>query len=320
MKILIPDRYFWEHDLMLPFEQLMHEYSCFDVRKKWLSELSPIQVSVLYTCHQGFAFDSQPNPLTLFQILLEQSEYLSDYYLVNFFGRGKLNYTIYEMAVPILSQGLLDLCLNESAQADSKALLFTLFKENHQHLKRVKYYNDICLKNFLPFHLSLPLRKKSHSFLDFVSKLPIPEILSRYDDLLNDGVETKLQDQFIHHNHFYLLLIRPMHRAVIFKENKIIHGYRSDGMIFNFNECGDRVYIADETKQNVRLIANKILSAYCRKDVSFKPFEPFNDPGKIIQFIHTLLSEDSPVSLFGIRFFLPKDQERNQTKCTAHCK
>ena len=122
---ITPNRRFWEYDLELPIERLMDEYSNPNLRQSWLESLSPRQVTMLYTVNQIAADISKTLPLVeMRKTLLEQSDDLFNYYLVNRFNHAKLETAVSDIAKATLSDDLLEFCLVKNNKYDKKSLLF----------------------------------------------------------------------------------------------------------------------------------------------------------------------------------------------------
>ena len=70
-------------------------------------------------------------------MLVEKSEQLFDYYLVNRFNHAKLETAVSDIAKEILSIELLEILLVENNKYDKKPLLFALFKQKPDALKNI---------------------------------------------------------------------------------------------------------------------------------------------------------------------------------------
>lgn len=173
-----PNRRFWEYDLELPVERLMDEYSNPNLRQNWLESLSPRQVTMLYAVNQVEADVSKALPVAqMRKTLMEQSDDLFNYYLVNRFNHAKLETAVSDIAKTTLSDDLLEFCLVKNNKYDKKSLLFALFNQNPDALKNIYHYDKIHKKGFAAFVLLNPPRQQAKTFADFISSYPIAKIL-----------------------------------------------------------------------------------------------------------------------------------------------
>lgn len=85
----------------LPIERLMTEYSDVSSRQNWIESLSGRQLTVLYAASNDLDFTQEVPLSKMRQMLVEKSEQLFDYYLVNRFNHAKLETAVSDIAKEI---------------------------------------------------------------------------------------------------------------------------------------------------------------------------------------------------------------------------
>ena len=302
-----PNRRFWEYDLELPIERLMDEYSNPNLRQNWLESLSPRQVTMLYAVNQVEADVSKALPVAqMRKTLMEQSDDLFNYYLVNRFNHAKLETAVSDIAKTTLSDDLLEFCLVKNNKYDKKSLLFALFNQNPDALKNIYHYDKIHKKGFAAFVLLNPPRQQAKTFADFISSYPIAKILEQYDLNLGDGFESQLQDTFVHDSRIYLFIRRASDEDVLLSSDQLLHGHKPEWTIIDFSENGKQANICAKCPQKSVFIANALISEYFNQSVAFTDAADVNFKKQVERFLRMSASEsDQELKLFEIRFRSP---------------
>lgn len=302
-----PNRRFWEYDLELPIERLMDEYSNPNLRQNWLESLSPRQVTMLYAVNQVEADVSKALPVAqMRKTLMEQSDDLFNYYLVNRFNHAKLETAVSDIAKANLRDDLLEFCLVKNNKYDKKSLLFALFNQNPDALKNIYHYDKIHKKGFAAFVLLNPPRQQATTFADFISSYPIAKILEQYDLNLGDGFESQLQDTFVHAGRIYLFIRRASDEDVLLSSDQLLHGHKPEWTIIDFADNGKQVNICAKCPQKSVFIANALISEYFNQPVSFTDAADVNFKKQVERFLRLSASEsDQELKLFEIRFRSP---------------
>ena len=302
-----PNRRFWEYDLELPVERLMDEYSNPNLRQNWLESLSPRQVTMLYAVNQEEADVSKTLPVAqMRKTLMEQSDDLFNYYLVNRFNHAKLETAVSDIAKANLRDDLLEFCLVKNNKYDKKSLLFALFNQNPDALKNIYHYDKIHKKGFAAFVLLNPPRQQARTFADFISSYPISKILEQYDLNLGDGFESQLQDTFIHDGRIYLFIRRASNEDVLLSSDQLLHGHKPEWTIIDFADNGKQANICAKCPQKSVFIANTLISEYFNQPISFTDAADVNFKKQVERFLRLSASEsDQELKLFEIRFRSP---------------
>jgi len=302
-----PNRRFWEYDLELPIERLMDEYSNPNLRQNWLESLSPRQVTMLYVVNQAEADVSKTLPVAqMRKTLMEQSDDLFNYYLVNRFNHAKLETAVSDIAKANLRDDLLEFCLVKNNKYDKKSLLFALFNQNPDALKNIYHYDKIHKKGFAAFVLLNPPRQQARTFADFISSYPISKILEQYDLNLGDGFESQLQDTFIHDGRIYLFIRRASDEDVLLSSDQLLHGHKPEWTIIDFADNGKQANICAKCPQKSVFIANTLISEYFNQPISFTDAADVNFKKQVERFLRLSASEsDQELKLFEIRFRSP---------------
>lgn len=302
-----PNRRFWEYDLELPVERLMDEYSNPNLRQNWLESLSPRQVTMLYAVNQAEADVSKTLPVAqMRKTLMEQSDDLFNYYLVNRFNHAKLETAVSDIAKTTLSDDLLEFCLVKNNKYDKKSLLFALFNQNPDALKNIYHYDKIHKKGFAAFVLLNPPRQQAKTFADFISSYPISKILEQYDLNLGDGFESQLQDTFVHAGRIYLFIRRASDEDVLLSSDQLLHGHKPEWTIIDFADNGKQVNVCAKCPQKSVFIANALISEYFNQSVTFTDAADVNFKKQVERFLRLSASEsDQELKLFEIRFRSP---------------
>ena len=302
-----PNRRFWEYDLELPVERLMDEYSNPNLRQNWLESLSPRQVTMLYAVNQAEADVSKTLPVAqMRKTLMEQSDDLFNYYLVNRFNHAKLETAVSDIAKTTLSDVLLEFCLVKNNKYDKKSLLFALFNQNPDALKNIYHYDKIHKKGFAAFVLLNPPRQQAKTFADFLSSYPIAKILEQYDLNLGDGFESQLQDTFVHAGRIYLFIRRASDEDVLLSSDQLLHGHKPEWTIIDFADNGKQVNVCAKCPQKSVFIANALISEYFNQSVTFTDAADVNFKKQVERFLRLSASEsDQELKLFEIRFRSP---------------
>jgi len=303
---ITPNRRFWEHDLELPIERLMTEYSDVLSRQNWIESLSGRQLTVLYAASNDLDFTQEVPLSKMRQMLVEKSEQLFDYYLVNRFNHAKLETAVSDIAKEILSDELLEFCLVKNNKYDKKSLLFALFKQKPDALKNIYHYDKIHKKGFAAFVLMNPPRQRELSFDEFVLSSPITKILEKYDASLGDDFESTLQDVFLHNDRLYLFIRRASDEDVLLNCDQLLHGHKPEWTIIDFAANGNQVNICAKCPQKSVFIANALVSDYFGKELSFVDAGDVNFSKQVERFIrHSASHQTDEIKLFEIKFRSP---------------
>ena len=303
---ITPNRRFWEYDLELPIERLMSEYSDVESRQSWLESLSGRQITVLYAASHDTHFADEMPLAEIRKILVEKSEQLFDYYLVNRFNHAKLETAVSDIAKEILSDDLLEFCLVKNNKYDKKSLLFALFREKPDALKNIYHYDKIHKKGFAAFVLMNPPRQRELNFAEYVLSSPIDKILEKYDTSLGDGFESKLQDLFLHNGRLYLFVRRASDEDVLLNRDQLLHGHKPEWTIIDFSVNGNQVNICAKCPQKSVFIANELIRNYFEKDLKFTDAADVNFSKQVERFIRHSASHQTPeIKLFEIKFKSP---------------
>jgi len=304
---ITPNRRFWEYDLELPIERLMDEYSNPNLRQSWLESLSPRQVTMLYAVNQADADVSKTLPVSqMRKTLMEQSDDLFNYYLVNRFNHAKLETAVSDIAKATLSDDLLEFCLVKNNKYDKKSLLFAMFSQNPDVLKNIYHYDKIHKKGFAAFVILNSPRQQTKTFADFILSNPISKILEQYDLNLGDGFQSQLQDTFVHRGRVYLFIRRASDEDVLLSSDQLLHGHKPEWTIIDFADNGKQVNICAKCPQKSVVIANALISAYFNQPISFTDAADVNFKKQVERFLRLSASEsDQELKLFEIRFRSP---------------
>lgn len=303
---ITPNRRFWEYDLELPIERLMNEYSDVTSRQNWLESLSGRQITILYAASRNTDFADDMPLSDMRKALLDGSDELFNYYLVNRFNHAKLETAVSDIAKEILSDDLLEFCLVKNNKYDKKSLLFALFSRKPDALKNIYHYDKIHKKGFAAFVLLNPPRQREQSFEGYVFSCPIDKILEKYDANLGDGFESKLQDLFFHNGRIYLFIRRASDEDVLLNSDQLLHGHKPEWTIIDFSANGHQANICAKCPQKSAFIANELIRNYFEKDLKFTDATDVNFSKQVERFIRHSASHQTPeLKLFEIKFKSP---------------
>ncbi len=319
---LHPSRDFWENNLEMPISSLLKDFQNPILRESWLNSLSGRQLNVIFNhCFQDKQNGQLFKDCELWKcdylstqqkrkMLINISESLFHYYLINCFSRAKLETTVVEVAQSVLAQDLLKSFLLQNNKYDRKSLLFILFVTNHNLLKQIFCFNQVHKKGFLPFVLKNPPRQKTTSFKDFLSEDIIQTILNQHDLSENDSFESQFQELFYCQDSIYLFIRRASKdEDLLMSSNKVIHGYKPSRIIIEFALNANQANLSIQNFDQGLKIANRIASCYFERECSFINMHSRNTAAQVSTFLHGCIKQYvSDIHLFEMKFGSPKSK------------
>jgi hypothetical protein len=267
-KVGAPLADFWENDLELGLEDMLHKSKADGYMAEWIGNLNGRRAEIL--C-QSLGLNTGKNLQTRRESLSGCNGTLTPYYLVYCFGRNQSHAAIGELAQRQLPLELVQSCLVNDEKFDVTALLFALYHKKPDLLRDVFYLSKIHRKGFARMEMVTQARKPSErSFHDFLLSEDIQSALSKADETLGDGHTSEFRD-VIELNDKILVFIRRAERPEhIVHENRIIHGHHPEWIILDFEAGAKRVNIASNSIVESLEIANRLAGGYFGKDVEYR--------------------------------------------------
>jgi hypothetical protein len=262
-----PPPNFWENELELGLDYILFRARHNNFIEDWIRKLNGRQLKILCN-HWGIdgneSLNDRKNDLT------SRKEELYPYYLVNQFSKSKSKVTIIDFAKGVLSPDVLNDCRIKEETFDTTALLFAIYSKDWSHLRLIFHLEKIHKTGFARMILKNTISRPTLKFYEFLLPEEIKKILVDFDKSRRDGRTSEFKDIITYDGHYLVFIRRAERPDFILREEGVMHGYRPEWIILDFEENAKRVRISSVSVNAPLEIANRIASGYFGKSCEYK--------------------------------------------------
>jgi hypothetical protein len=305
----IPSNSFWENDLELNKAELQKAIESRDAQGEWIEKLSGRQVRML--CHLvGLEYGGSVQSLK--ECLKTKGFEITEYFIVDKFGKGKSEVAVVEVAKEILSPELLEIARigprsipegggeepEPEERFDKTALLFAIFEKKWRRLHEIFHFDMVHKKGFASMVIG---GKKpdptGESLEEFLTKTKANEILQGYQKKCTDGSTADVHGVRMRGDRIYVFIRRSEQPGFILDGHKPVHGRKAEWIILDFSPDGVHVNIASTSVGEPLEIANQFASAYFKRECRYVNEEKEVTAEAISRFITAVRQEESTTPL-----------------------
>jgi hypothetical protein len=256
----VPGRKFWEDDLEMAMDPVLRPALEDGFLGEWIGKRPGRQVAVL--CRKT-GIDENGSVRKMKSALRAREDDLLPYLLVEHFAKHKSKVAVAELAKGRLSAAIVEGCQKENGEDhDTTALLFALFEQDPENLRLAFHLDKIHKTGFARMKLTTNPRKPTRSLQDVLPERKLCDILESFDKQKRDGRRSELK-AIVPNDSRLLIFIRRAYRPdLILGDRGVVHGYRAEWIILDFDDGVKRVNISSESPSIPLEIANRIVTEY----------------------------------------------------------
>jgi len=263
----LPPPGFWEDDLEMATERLQAEAADDGFIEAWIGKRTGRQASVL--C-RNLGLGGADSTRQQKELLRSCNGDLLPYVLVDQFAKYKSKVATADLANGILGDDVLEACHIKEDDFDKTALLFAIYNEGWENLRLVFHLDKIHKSGFARMALKQTMRRPDQPFGEFLQPETVERVLGDFDRARGDGRQSELKD-IVPHDGRHLVFIRRAERPdLILRSAHIVHGYRPEWIILDFEDGAKRVNISSVSVGVPLRIANRLASSYFRKSCEYE--------------------------------------------------
>lgn len=258
----VPVRTFWEDGLEMALDPVLQpvvEGNGF--LDEWLRRRTGRQVSML---GRILGTNGDGSVQRRKAVLGGQGEATLPYVLVEHFGRYKSRVAVVEFAKGKLAADVVASCRKDEdgEDYDTAALLFALYEQDPENLRLVFHLDKIHKSGFARMRLKKDRRKPSRPLKDAMRERDVAKVLESFDKAKHDGRRSELKAIVPNATRVLVFIRRAARQEYILSGDGIVHGYRPEWIILDFEEHAKRVSISSISVSVPLEIANRIATAY----------------------------------------------------------
>jgi len=261
-----PPSRFWTDDLELHVEHVRRKMEGAGL-EEWISKRTGRQLAIL--C-DTFGLDGASTQ-KMRDAVRSLDGGLEPYVLVEHFSQFKSKVAVLDFARGVLTEDAVADCLKSADDPDKTALLFAIYRHRWSDLRLVLHLDKIHKKGFARMKLRGSTRRSKQRFRDFLDEKSLKTLLAAYDKSRRDGLKSELKSVIPQGNRILLFVRRgerPDH--LVRSGGGMIHGYRSEWIILDFEDDAQRVDISSVSTDIPVEVANRIASAYFKRDCEYE--------------------------------------------------
>lgn len=264
----VPGRKFWEDDLEMAMAPVLQPALANGHVSEWIGKRPGRQVSVL--CRL-LGVDEGGSVQERKSALKNLHDDALPYVLVDRFAKYKSSVAVIDLARGCLPAPVLELCQKDEdgREYDTAALLFALYARDADNLRLVFHLDKIHKSGFARMKLKTKARKPARSLMDVLEEKQLRGALQAFDQTKRDGRQSELKAVVPHGERFLVFIRRANRRDLILGNGGVMHGYRPEWIILDFEAGAKRVNISSDTVSIPLEIANRIASDYFGKDCEY---------------------------------------------------
>lgn len=263
-----PPSEFWEDDLEMPLDHVLRTVNDDGFRNEWVEKRTGRQLTVL--CN-ALGVDHAASTRKKRAAIEAGDGSLDPFVLVERFSQFKSKISVIDFAQRVLAKETLQACRIDEENFDKIALLFALFTRKWSDLRLVYHLDKIHKTGFARMKIAGHARKPPKSLDEYLKPPVVKKVLSDFDKARGDGLTSELKD-VITHDGRNLVYVRRANRPdhLVKRTGGVIHGYKSEWIILDFEDGGKRVGISSESVDVPLEIANRLASGYFEKECEFE--------------------------------------------------
>lgn len=264
----VPGRKFWEDDLEMAMAPVLGRALENGHVAEWIGKRPGRQVSML--CRL-LGVDEDASVRKQKAALQDLDDEALPYLLVDQFAKYKSKVAVIELAKGCLPPHVLEACQKdgEGEEFDTAALLFALYERDAANLRLVFHLDKIHKTGFARMKLKTKARKPARSLKDVLVEQQLRKTLQAFDKRKRDGRQSELKAVVPHGGRFLVFIRRANRPDLILGNGGVMHGYRPEWIILDFEEGAKRVNISSDTVSIPLEIANRVASDYFGKDCEY---------------------------------------------------
>jgi len=256
----ISNRKFWEDDLEMGVDSILRSAENDGFAEKWIGQRTGRQVTTLCRC-LGIKADGSTQKKK--EALLAGSDGLLPYLLVEQFAKFKSRVAIIDLSKGVLTKAALEVCRKDGEEDfDTQALMFALYERGAGNLQLVFHFDKIHKTGFARMLMKGQRRRPKRSLGDTLQQKELGKVLDDFDRRKRDRRKSELKAVVPHDGRFLVFIRRAERPDHILGSDGVVHGYRPEWIILDFEEGAKRVRISSISVSVPLEIANRIASEY----------------------------------------------------------
>jgi hypothetical protein len=287
----LPPVDFWENDLEIPAANLLAAAQKPDYIRPWVKRRSPTEISVLRVLI-GLPIAIEEKGRT--EELLQYAGALRPFVPVALFGLYRSTDATIEVANGCLSQELRQLAADGDGKYGKNALLFAIYDYSLKELEKVLLLHKLHTVGLARMKLAqTPRRPKEGALLEFLRSDSLKKVLKDFDQNQQDDRRCTLRGVLERQGGFLVYIRRPHKEDQLLIEDRLRHGHKADWMVLEFREDGRFLNVASHGKNASFEIANRIASAFYRRECVYMNIEEITYPAKLEKFLGRLAKNEA---------------------------
>lgn len=260
-----PPQTFWKDDLGLNIDELIESFDS-QAREEWIDHRTGRQIAVMA---QALGVDGE-STRSRKASLRDADDEIVPFFLVEHFSRFKSKVAVVEYAKETLPEEVLGQCMKTEDDGDRTALLFAIYLNDWTGLKAVALLDRTHKSGFAGMRLRGGGRKAQRPLGNVLKPASIKSILGAADSAARDRRATVFRG-LLERNGRVQLFLRRAERPdqMVRPQGGVIHGFKPEWIILDFEADGKRVRIASRTAFVPLQIANRIAAACFDKDCEY---------------------------------------------------
>lgn len=294
-----PPQSFWKDDLEVHVEHVLAQTGNGSLGA-WVSRRTGRQLSIM--C-EGLGLETASTQ-KMRDAIHELNGELTPYLLVEQFSQFKSKVAVLDFARGALPDAVVAACLKSDDDPDKAALLFAIYQQRWSDLRLIFHLDKIHKSGFARMRLRGNPRAPKESFAAFLNDKSAKALLAAFDKSRRDRLTSELKSVIARQNQV-LVFIRRAERPdhLVRSGGGVIHGYRSEWIILAFSADAGRVDISSVSIDTPLDVANRIASAFFKKDCEYENENVATDPDQIEMFLANIRDvSDGPLVLVEIAY------------------
>ena len=276
-----PPAQFWTDDLEIHSRYVLQRPTP-EVLDEWVNRRTGRQLDMLATAVglNGVAKRKRKEAIRSLDAQLQP------YLHIDRFSQFKSKVAVLDFARGVLPKQVIDDCLKSENDPDKPALLFAIYQHRWTDLRLVFHLDKIHKTGFARMRLTGTAPKPNKSLEDFLTEEKASSLLAAFDKARHDGLTSELKS-VIPQEDRVLMFIRRGERPdhLVAPDGSIFHGYKSEWIILDFAGDARRVDISSVSVDLPLEIANRIASAYFKRDCEYENESIASSPTQIEAFL-----------------------------------
>jgi len=289
----VPPEEFWENDLEMATERLRGKAAEDGFLDEWVGARTGRQAGVL--C-RNLGLGGTGSTRTQKELLRSCNGDLLPYVLVEHFAKYKSKVATTDLARGVLADDVLGTCRVKEDDFDKTALLFAIYNAGWANLRLVFHLDKIHKSGFARMRLKQDVRHPDQPFGEFLQPETVARVLADFDRAGADGRQSELKDIVAHDGRRLVFIRRSERPDLILQSTHVVHGYRPEWIILDFEDGAKRVNISSVSVKAPLRIADRLATAYFHKPCEYENESQVTYAKQIERLLH-LLQRGEPEEL-----------------------